>query len=304
MAVSHHTSLVSTASALASPRLSYPSAVSRLSSAHASSSPIATSISAPLRIPALHGTATAAIPLSRRVAHPAATATRGPLRCARRRLAVAVRSAEGDAAGRDQITSAEPQPAERSPAEASAAEARAAESPASEAVSGAEAVIVASADSVGGGGVAGKEAAAEVEKENWSTSWEPKVALGVLLLSVPVVPALPRCQWSAPLYFGLLALWAVYVGSHRSLTRPPVQAVSMQQGMAVPVLCSITLFSLYCLLRFAPDLDLRVLFSSYLTLVGGVAVASHLADPLKAALPKEINDRLSVTLGVCASVVV
>ncbi|CAI5505174.1 unnamed protein product [Closterium sp. Naga37s-1] len=125
-----------------------------------------------------------------------------------------------------------------------------------------------------------------------------QAALGVLLLSVPVVPALPRCQWSAPLYFGLLALWAVYVGSHRSLTRPPVQAVSMQQGMAVPVLCSITLFSLYCLLRFAPDLDLRVLFSSYLTLVGGVAVASHLADPLKAALPKEINDRLSVTLDI------
>ncbi|CAI5505181.1 unnamed protein product [Closterium sp. Naga37s-1] len=102
MAVSHHTPLVSTASALASPRLSYPSAVSRLSSAHASSLPIATSISAPLRISASHGTATAPIPLSRRVAHPAATAARGPLRCARRRLAVAVRSAKGDAAGRDQ----------------------------------------------------------------------------------------------------------------------------------------------------------------------------------------------------------
>ncbi|CAI5505182.1 unnamed protein product [Closterium sp. Naga37s-1] len=79
---------------------------------------------------------------------------------------------------------------------------------------------------------------------------------------------------------------------------PSLQAVSMQQSRAVPVLCSITLFSLYCLLRFAPDLDLRVLFSSYLTLVGGVAVASHLADPLKAALPKETNDRLSVTLSI------
>ncbi|CAI5481826.1 unnamed protein product [Closterium sp. Yama58-4] len=302
MAASHHTSLVATASKIASPRLPYSSAVSRLSAALASSSPLAAPICVPLRLPSPHGTATAvaataAIPSSRRIASPSAKAARGPLRCARRRLTVSVRSAEGDSA-RDLSISGESQPAERSPVEVSAAEAQSAEFPTGKAVARAEAevAIVASADSVGGGSIAGNEAAAE--KGNWSTSWEPKAALGVLLLSVPVVPALPRCQWSAPLYFGLLALWAVYVGSHRSLTRPPVQAVSMQQGMAVPILCSLALFSLYCLLRFAPDLDLRLLFSSYLTLVGGVAVASHLADPLKAALPKEINDRLSLTLDI------
>ncbi|GJP37150.1 hypothetical protein CLOM_g21590 [Closterium sp. NIES-68] len=310
MAAARHTSLVAAAGALASPRLSTSSAVSRLSSAHASSSSLAAPLSAPLRLPAPRHApvaATAAIPLSRRVAFPAATSVRGSPPCARRCLIVAVRSAEGDAA-RDVATAAELVPAERQPAEASAAEARAAEAPAEGAATGAAtgaaaagAEAGAAADAVSSAdssvvAAAGSEEA--VEKWNWSTSWEPKAALGVLLLSVPVVPVLPRCQWSAPLYFGLLALWAVYVGSHRSLTRPPVQAVSMQQGIAVPILCSCTLFGLYCLLRFAPDLDLRLLFSSYLTLVGGVAVASHLADPLKAALPKEINDRLSVSVDI------
>eukprot|EP00850_Spirogloea_muscicola_P009290 SM000052S17682 [mRNA] locus=s52:53715:56032:- [translate_table: standard] len=90
-----------------------------------------------------------------------------------------------------------------------------------------------------------------------------QVAYGLLLAGVPVVPLLPRFPWSASAYFLLLALWAVYVGSHRS----------------------VSLLGLYTLLRLFPDLDLRTFVAGYLSLAGAAAVASNLVGPLRALLP-------------------
>eukprot|EP00850_Spirogloea_muscicola_P019074 SM000183S03968 [mRNA] locus=s183:79381:81688:- [translate_table: standard] len=112
-----------------------------------------------------------------------------------------------------------------------------------------------------------------------------QVAYGLLLAGVPVVPLLPRFPWSASAYFLLLALWAVYVGSHRSLRSRSPRTLSMGQSVAVPLACSVSLLGLYTLLRLFPDLDLRTFVAGYLSLAGAAAVASNLVGPLRALLP-------------------
>ncbi|MCO5563084.1 hypothetical protein L7F22_016720 [Adiantum nelumboides] len=70
-----------------------------------------------------------------------------------------------------------------------------------------------------------------------------------------------------------------------SLQRSPPQKVSFKQGLAVPVMCSISLFGFYCLLRFYPELDLRTFVSIYLGFAGSLAVASNLVGPVRYILP-------------------
>jgi hypothetical protein len=81
-----------------------------------------------------------------------------------------------------------------------------------------------------------------------------------------------------------------------SLGRKPPQSVSFKQGLAAPLFCSISLFGFYALLRFFPNLDIRTFISGYLGVAGAVAVASNLAPPLRALLPK--SDDLSWRIGM------
>eukprot|EP00249_Psilotum_nudum_P018724 c26934_g1_i5 orf=142-1647(+) len=68
----------------------------------------------------------------------------------------------------------------------------------------------------------------------WKKTNRELVAYGILLAAVPAVPLLPRFEWSGAIYFFFLALWSVYVGSHRSLGRDLPQRISLQQGLAAP----------------------------------------------------------------------
>jgi len=72
-----------------------------------------------------------------------------------------------------------------------------------------------------------------------------------------------------------------------SLGKKPPQNVSFKQGLAAPLLCSVSLFGFYAVLRFFPNLDIRTFISAYLGLAGVVAVASNLAPPLRAILPND-----------------
>lgn len=125
----------------------------------------------------------------------------------------------------------------------------------------------------------------------WTKTNQELVAYSLLLAAVPVGSLLPLggYQWSGAFYFLFLAVWTVYVGSHRSLGKKPPQSVSFKQGLAAPLLCSVSLFGFYALLRFFPDLDIRTFISAYLGLAGVVAVASNLAPPLRALLPNSNN---------------
>lgn len=72
-----------------------------------------------------------------------------------------------------------------------------------------------------------------------------------------------------------------------SLGKKPPQSVSFKQGLAAPLLCSVSLFGFYSLLRFFPNLDIRTFISAYLGVAGVVAVASNLAPPLRSILPDD-----------------
>ncbi|KAH6557643.1 hypothetical protein KP509_1Z102100 [Ceratopteris richardii] len=123
------------------------------------------------------------------------------------------------------------------------------------------------------------------EKWKWRTTTRELIAYGLLCAAVPLGSLLPRFQYSGPFYFAFLAIWSVYVGSHRSLQRMPPQKMSLKQGLAVPFMCSFSLFGLYCLLRFYPDIDIQTFISIYLGFAGSLAVASNVAGPVRYILP-------------------
>ncbi|KAG0578283.1 hypothetical protein KC19_4G011100 [Ceratodon purpureus] len=123
----------------------------------------------------------------------------------------------------------------------------------------------------------------------WTKTNQELIAYSLLLAAVPIGTILPLVgyQWSGAFYFLFLAVWTVYVGSHRSLGKKPPQSVSFKQGLAAPLLCSVSLFGFYSLLRFFPNLDIRTFISAYLGVAGVVAVASNLAPPLRSILPND-----------------
>ncbi|KAL3699260.1 hypothetical protein R1sor_017282 [Riccia sorocarpa] len=119
----------------------------------------------------------------------------------------------------------------------------------------------------------------------WNKTSKELIAYMLLIAAVPIVPFLPRFEWSGAFYFLFLAVWSVYVGSHRSLSKKPPQKMSLNQGLAVPLFCSASLFGFYCLLRFFPDLDVRSFISAYLGVAGAVAVGSNVVEPIRRLLP-------------------
>ena len=55
----------------------------------------------------------------------------------------------------------------------------------------------------------------------------------------------------------------------------------LPQGALAPVAASAALFGAYLLVKWLPDLNLQTLFDAYFWLVGAVAVASGIAQPLR-----------------------
>eukprot|EP00250_Pteridium_aquilinum_P006503 c16409_g1_i1 orf=91-1443(+) len=130
----------------------------------------------------------------------------------------------------------------------------------------------------------------------WRKTARELVAYGLMFAAVPLGSVLPHLQYYGAFYFVFLAVWSVYVGSHRSLQRSPPQTMSFKQGLAVPIMCSISLFGFYCLLRFYPDLNLRTFISIYLAFAGSLAVASNLVGPVRYVLPdkKSFSWRINI----------
>lgn len=56
--------------------------------------------------------------------------------------------------------------------------------------------------------------------------------------------------------------------------------MTLQNSFAVPFFSSAVLFGFWCLLKYFPDLDLKVILKSYLFLVGSIAVGSNVGEPL------------------------
>ncbi|XP_024372356.1 signal peptide peptidase 2 [Physcomitrium patens] len=131
----------------------------------------------------------------------------------------------------------------------------------------------------------------DIDGWQWTKTNKELIAYSLLLVAVPVGTILPQThfQWSGALYFLFLAVWTIYVGSHRSLGKNPPQSVTFKQGLAAPLFASISLFGFYTLLRFFPNLDIRTFISAYLGVAGVVAVASNLAPPLRSILPNAEN---------------
>ncbi|KAH9315458.1 hypothetical protein KI387_024085, partial [Taxus chinensis] len=107
----------------------------------------------------------------------------------------------------------------------------------------------------------------------------------LLLVGMPLGSQLPDASWSSACYFLCLGVWTLFVGSHRSLGSKPPKKISFREGILAPFLFSLSLFGLYCLLRFFPNLDLQAFLSAYLALVGVFAVASNMVDLIGSLFP-------------------
>ena len=125
--------------------------------------------------------------------------------------------------------------------------------------------------------------------------WDPDDALfayGSLaaVLAVGTTPWLQDQRYGYVPYFLGLALCSMYIASHRGLTREDRETFGLKQTALAPVALSISLFAIYCILRYTP-FDLASLVSAYFWLLGVVAVTSNVAVPLSAAFGQEWAER-------------
>jgi minor histocompatibility antigen H13 len=113
---------------------------------------------------------------------------------------------------------------------------------------------------------------------NWK--WEQSddsVKSYAALVSVLAIGAIPQVQTNAVAdlpYFISLAICTLYIGSHKALTTDQRQMINMGTGAFAPVAASISLFGIYLLLKYLPDLDIQTLLNAYFFLLGSFAVSS------------------------------
>ena len=111
--------------------------------------------------------------------------------------------------------------------------------------------------------------------------WDPDDALfayGSLaaVLAVGTTPWLQDQRYGYVPYFLGLALCSMYIASHRGLTRQDRETFGLRQTALAPVALSMSLFAIYCILRYTP-FDLASLVTCYFWLLGVVAVTSNVA---------------------------
>ena len=93
-------------------------------------------------------------------------------------------------------------------------------------------------------------------------------------------PAVQLWAWADLPYFVALASTTIYIGAHRGLNAKQ-QQISLKQGALAPILASVSLFSIYLVIKYMPDLDLQHILDAYFWLLGTVAVAGGLAGPAR-----------------------
>lgn len=125
-----------------------------------------------------------------------------------------------------------------------------------------------------------------VDEWKWEESGDALLSYGVLAGTL----ALGASGWLSGFrdgdlpYFIALAICTIYIGAHRGLTSKTRQNISLGQGAAAPVLASVSLFGLYLLVRFLPDIDLQSILNAYFWLLGAFSVAGALPGPLATLL--------------------
>eukprot|EP00877_Chromochloris_zofingiensis_P002263 jgi/Chrzof1/12037/Cz06g19010.t1 len=109
----------------------------------------------------------------------------------------------------------------------------------------------------------------------WEESDDALQAYGAFfgLLGIGQLQFLYSQKWADLPYFIGLAVMTIYIGAHRGLTTKQRQQITIKEGVLAPVFASISLFSVYLIIKFLPNLDLQLLLNAYFWLLGTFAIA-------------------------------
>ncbi|KAL4439828.1 hypothetical protein ABPG75_002829 [Micractinium tetrahymenae] len=95
------------------------------------------------------------------------------------------------------------------------------------------------------------------------------IFFGILLAGC--IPAVQENRYADLPYFLGLASMTIYIGAHRGLNSRQRQQISLKEGVLAPVAASASLFGLYLLLKYFPDLNIQTLLNAYFWLLGSIS---------------------------------
>jgi len=133
--------------------------------------------------------------------------------------------------------------------------------------------------------VARRAAGADEELERtfvWD-AFDVFAAYGALALALGIGGdgALEHWRYGYVPYFAALAMAAIYIGSHRGLTRDFRETISFESSLLGPFVLSAALFAAYVALEVL-KLDLSVAVDFYFFILGTIAVAGNATEPMNA----------------------
>ncbi|KAI3431818.1 hypothetical protein D9Q98_010571 [Chlorella vulgaris] len=123
----------------------------------------------------------------------------------------------------------------------------------------------------------------ELSVWRWEESSDAVKAYGVFfgVLALGLIPALQANKYADLPYFLSLAAMTIYIGAHRGLNSRQRQQISIKEGLLAPVAASVSLFSLYLVLKFLPDLNLQTLLNAYFWLLGSISLVGAFGPTLR-----------------------
>ncbi|PSC69300.1 signal peptide peptidase [Micractinium conductrix] len=102
---------------------------------------------------------------------------------------------------------------------------------------------------------------------------------GILLAGC--IPAVQENRFADLPYFLGLASMTIYIGAHRGLNSRVRQTIALREGLLAPVAASVSLFGLYLLLKYIPDLNIQSLLNAYFWLLGSIAMVGAFGPTLQ-----------------------
>ncbi|KAG2490650.1 hypothetical protein HYH03_011040 [Edaphochlamys debaryana] len=117
----------------------------------------------------------------------------------------------------------------------------------------------------------------------WEESWDAVTAYGALasILALGTADFLHTSKAADLPYFVGIAVCTIYVGAHRALTTSQRQQITLKEGILAPVLASVSLFSIYLLIKFIPDFDIKTFLNAYFWLLGSFAISGAAVPVLR-----------------------
>ena len=131
------------------------------------------------------------------------------------------------------------------------------------------------------------------ENFKWEKSDDSVKAYAALagILALGTIPQIQTNSVSDLPYFISLAVMTMYIGSHKALTTDQRQMINMSTGALAPVAASISLFSIYLLLKYIPDLDIQTLLNGYFFLLGSFACSSAAVPLLQKVFSGSLGEK-------------